>query len=108
MGQSKAALPCCSHWVLHIVVRTCIVVQPYALLLGSTCHRWALRVVVGPYASPLGSMLRRLTLLIAVVPYASWLGSMHCHWALLVAIGLGTLSWGPLPHRLPLRLIVCV
>src|SRR6266540_50414 len=70
------------------------------------CHSWALRIVVGPYSSQLGSMLRRLTLLIAVAPYALWLGSTHCHWALLVAIGLGMSSWGPLPCRLPLCLIV--
>ena len=54
MGQSKAALPCCSHWVLHIVVRTCVVVQPYVLPLGSTCHHWAQCIVVGPYLLRLG------------------------------------------------------
>src|SRR6266540_3910082 len=86
MGQSKAALPCCSRWVLHIVVRTCVVVQPYVSPLGSTRRCWALCVAIGLYASPLGST--------------------HCRWALLVAIGLGTSSWGPLPRRLPLRLVV--
>src|SRR6266511_1807939 len=86
MGQSKAALPCCSRWVLHIMVRTCVVVQPYALPLGSTCRCWALRVVVGLYVSLLGSTHRR--------------------WALCIAFGLDASSWGPLPRRLPLRLVV--
>jgi len=106
MGQSKAALPCCSRWVLHIVVRTCVVVQPYVSPLGSTRRCWALCVAIGLYASPLGSMCRRWALCIAVGLYALPLGPTCRSWALCVVVGPYSLQLGSMPHWLTLLIAV--
>src|SRR6266540_4207455 len=98
MGQSKAALPCCSCWVLHIMVRTCVVVQLYVSLLGSTRCHWALLIAVGLYASLVDPTHRGCAVCVVVGLYALLLGLTCRNWAGHVVMGPSAMSFATLPH----------
>ena len=83
----------------------CIVIGRYALLLGLTLRRWAVRVVVGPYASLYASSLDPMyccRVLAMLCPrHHIWalcvvVGPMHRHcWALCIIVGPSSCSSHP-------------